>query len=93
MASDEQDVEVTERGRRGRRPSSKPKSDGNPGLLKVLWADLRKQPVPSEPDPDEEAWFEEEEELRRAEGAKVGKVHSIGAEHLDALRQRYWNGS
>lgn len=93
MANDEQDVEVSGRGRRGRRPSSKPQNDGNPGLLKVLWADLRKQPVPSDPDPHEEEWFEEQQEVLRAKAAKIGSVHSIGPDHLETLRRRYWNGS
>lgn len=93
MASEEKEIEATGRGRRGRRPSTQPQTDGNPGLLRVLWADLRKQELPREPDPEEMAWIEEEEELLRAEGAKIGSVHSISAEHRENLRQRYWNGS
>lgn len=90
MASDEKELETSGRGRRGRRPQSKPETGGNPGLLRVLWADLRKQELPSEPDPEELAWLEEERELRRQEAAKVGRVHSLGEEHLERLRRRYW---
>lgn len=93
MASEEQDLDTTGRGRRGRRPSTRPQAQGNPGLLRVLLADLRKQRIPSEPDAEELAWLEEQEERLRAEGAKIGKVHTISAEQRENLRRRYWNGS
>lgn len=91
MASDEKELEATERKQRGRRPKSKPQADGNPGLLRVLWADLRKQEVPREPDPEEEAWYQEEEELCRQQAARAGRVHCLPLEHQERFRRRYWS--
>ncbi len=91
MASDEKELEASGRGRRGRRPSSKPASDGNPGLLRVLWADLRKQEVPSEPDPLELEEFEEEQEMRRQLSVRTGRVTMLPESKREQWRSRYWN--
>ncbi len=93
MASEEKELETTGRGRRRRAPSSRPQAQGNPGLLRVLWSDLRKQRIPTEPDAEELAWLEAQEEQLRAEAAKIGRVHAISAEHRETLRRRYWSGS
>ncbi len=93
MASEEAELETTQRGRRGRRPSAGPVTDGSPGLLRLLWADLRKQQIYSEPDPVDLEEFEAEQEFKRSRAARTGPVHAIGADKLEQLRRRYWNGS
>lgn len=92
MASDEMQMQDSGRGRRGRRPSPGPATDGSPSMLRLLLADLRKQPIPSEPDLIDLEEFEAEQEYRAQRAARVGTVRSIGAEKLDDLRRRYWTG-
>ena len=85
------DPESAERERRGRRPASGPVTDGNPGLMRTLWADLRKQPVPSQPDPMEDVWFEEEQQISREMGSKAGTVRQLSPERREKWRRWYWN--
>lgn len=91
MASNDADSDTKERGRRGRRPGPAPVTDGNPGLMRLLWADLRKQPVPSQPDPMEDVWFEEEQEMRRELAVRTGTVRELGDERRQKWRRWYWN--
>lgn len=93
MASDEMQMQESGRGRRGRRPSSGPATDGSPSTLRLLLADLRKQQIHSEPDPIDIEEFEAEQEYLRQRAAQVGTVRSISAEKMDDLRRRYWSGS
>ena len=93
MADQETDSQAGGRWRRGRRPEPAPTTVGNPGMLRLLWADLRKQPIPTEPDPMDIEAFEAEQEELRAMAAKVGTVRSISAERREDLRRRYWGGS
>ena len=97
MATEENDGAAGGRRRRRRRPTSEPEprmmpqSNGEqPGTLKLLWADLRKQPIASPPDELDLALMEEEEERKREEAARVGRVHSISSSHMETLRRRYW---
>lgn len=91
MASDEKELEATGRGRRGGRPGTKPATDGSPGLLRVLWADVRKQELPQEPDPEEMEWLEEERAIRQELAMKFKRVHCVGEDKRDTWRRRYWN--
>ena len=96
MSTEEQEVAGTEPKRRRRRraperqPEPMPSNGERPGVLKLLWADLRKQPIASEPDEVDLALYEEEQERQREHAARIGRVHSISASHMDTLRRRYW---
>lgn len=97
MATEEQELAGTDQKRRRRRrqpperqPEPMPSNGEKPGVLKLLWADLRKQPIPSEPDEVDLALYEEEQERKREHAERVGRVHSISASHMDSLRRRYW---
>jgi len=89
MSSNDNDLEVTDRKRRGLRPSSGPASDGSPGMMKVLWADLRKRPVPSEMSTEELEWLEEEEAARRETEAVLERAHTVGDDKVNQWRMRY----
>lgn len=65
-------------------------TDSKPGLFQVLWADLRKKPLPSEPDPDDQEWLEQQREMGRQASARVGRVHSLSEQQFEQLRRRYW---
>lgn len=66
---------------------------GRPGTLKLLWADLRKQQIYSEPDPLADEEFALQQENRMEHSAKIGRVHSLGPEAYDRMRRRYWGAS
>lgn len=89
MTTDETEVKAARRGG-GRGPRSRPMNDESNGLLKTLWADLRKKELPRAEDPAEDAWYEEEER-RRQEAAKIGRVHHADADRRESWRRRYWN--
>ena len=93
MATEETDMETTERERRGGRPSSGPVTTGSPGTLRLLWADLRKQQIYSEPDPLADEEFELQQEDRARRSAQIGRVHSLGPEAYERMRRRYWGAS
>ncbi|MDP9388499.1 MAG: hypothetical protein M3Q48_11465 [Actinomycetota bacterium] len=100
MASEEHEVQLKGRRRRRRDPESRrqepentPQGDASPGLLRLLWADLRKQQLPRPLEPEELAWIEAEEELRRQAEEEATRAHSISSEHIDALRRRYTAGA
>ena len=75
--------------RRRRRQAPQVQSGGKPGLMRVLLADLRNERIASEPDELDLARMEYQEELKREESARTGRVHSLGAEHMERLRRRY----
>jgi hypothetical protein len=89
MASNDNDSEVTTRRRRGRRPEPAPATDGNPGLMRLLWADLRKRPISSPPSAEELALMEEEEDLRREQEALLERAATVGDAKVDQWRMRY----
>lgn len=100
MASEQQDVQVKRRRRRRREPESngqEPEAavqDGpRPTTMRLLWADLRKQKLPRPLEPEELALIEAEEELRRQAEEEAARAHSIGPDHMDALRRRYTAGA
>lgn len=81
------------KGRRGRRPGSKPGSTApvplasgpEPGLMKVLWADLRGRRIPRQPTADELAWEAEQE---AEELAARGGVTGLSSDAMERLRRR-----
>ena len=93
MATEETDMETAEQTRRGRRPAAAPVTTGNPGMLRLLWADLRKDQIYSEPDPLADEEFELQQEDRMRHSAQIGKVHSLGPEAYERMRRRYWGAS
>ncbi|HVL91789.1 MAG TPA: hypothetical protein VM264_00425 [Acidimicrobiales bacterium] len=60
-------------------------AEREPGLLKVLWGDIRGKRIPRQPTADELAWEAEEEE---AELAARGGVTGLSNEQMERLRQR-----
>lgn len=95
MATEEHEVQAaTGRRRRRRAPDTRPEDDGaNPGLLRLLWGDLRKQQLPRELEPEELALMEAEEEMRQQFEQEANHARSISPEHMDALRRRYTAGT
>lgn len=89
MARKDNDSEVMERPSRGRRRSSSAPSDGKPSMMQMLWADLRKRPVPSDPSDDELAYLEEEERLRQEADQVLAKAHTLDDSKVEQMRQRY----
>lgn len=89
MATRESDVQS--RNRSGRRPRSRPLNDESNGLLKTLWADLRKKELPHADDPIEDAWYDEHQEARREYAAKIGRAHNVDPSRRDKWCRWYWN--
>ena len=89
MASNDNDSEVMERQRRGRRRTAPAPSDGKPSMMHMLWADLRKRPVASEPSDDELAYLEEEERMRQEANEVLAKAHTLDDSRVEQMRRRY----
>lgn len=97
MADDDGELATTngteEKKRRRRRSGGKPSAptalpDGTgpqPGMMKVLWADIRGRRLPRQPTADELAWEAEEE---AAELEARGGVTGLSNDHYERLRQR-----
>lgn len=86
MSSNENDSDVMEQSGRGRRPAS---SNGRMSMMQMLWADLRKRPVPSEPSDEELALAEAHEDLRREQSQILARAHSMSQTHVDHMSRRY----
>ena len=92
MPSKDNDSEVMERAGRGRRRASSAPAGGKPTMMQMLWADLRKRPVPSEPSDDELAFIEQEEEALRVSGEVMARAHTLDEAKVDQMRRRYGVG-
>ncbi|MFP5376033.1 MAG: hypothetical protein ACLGIO_04520 [Acidimicrobiia bacterium] len=57
--------------------------------MRLLWADLRKQPISSPPSAEELALMEEEEELRREQEVLLERAATVGDAKVDQWRMRY----
>ncbi len=82
-------AETTPQGDADRTPETTPEGDAKPGLLRVLWADLRGQKLPRPLEPEELALMEAEEELRQQFEQESARSRSISPDHIDAMRRRY----
>ena len=58
-------------------------------MMQLLWADLRKRPIASEPSDDELADLEMEEENRRETEAILSKAHHYDPVMLEKMIRRY----
>ena len=89
MASNDNDSEVKERQRRGRRRTPSAPSSGGMSTMQMLWADLKKRPVPSEPSDDELAYMEMEEAARREAEEARAAAHNLDDAKVEQMRRRY----
>ena len=63
---------------------------GNPGILKVLWADLRKREQPASSSATDDPWFEDEQEERRAMAMRAGTVRQLSQARREKWRRWYY---
>jgi hypothetical protein len=89
MASNENDSEVMERRGRGRRRAASAPPSGGMSTAQMLWADLRKRPVSSEPSDDELAYLEMEEAARREAEEARSRAHNLDDSKVEQMRRRY----
>lgn len=75
---------------KGTTARQRPMNDESNGMMKTLWADLRKVQLPRA-DNDPTADVFEQEQVLNAEIARSNRrVHDIGPERRDRWRRRYW---
>ena len=86
MSSNDNDSDVMDRSGRGSHSSG---SGGKMSMMQMLWADLRKRPVPSDPSSDELAYIEEEEAIRQQQSEILARAHSMSQAHVDHMARRY----
>lgn len=67
------------------------RNDESNGLLKTLWADLRRQQLPKADRMEDEHWYEEEQQARHEYAVKIGKAYNIDPDRRENWRRRYWN--
>ena len=89
MASNDNDSEVMERKSRGRRRTPSAPPSGGMSTMQMLWADLRKRPVASEPSDDELVYLEMEEAARREAEQARASAHNLDDAKVEQMRRRY----
>lgn len=67
------------------------RNDESNGLVKTLWADLRRKQLPHAEASEDDVWYEDEQEQRTKFSASIGHAHNVDVGRRESFRRRYWN--